>query len=109
AVHRGVLFSLTSETRRAAGSADERFTLDAGRPRGTPTELVLWVPGTVARTPDRSSNMTDIDNASVDSAPESKKDADEMAVRNWRELIRPRAIHADTDSSEFYAKFSCEP
>src|SRR5690606_1614078 len=39
-----------------------------------------------------------------------KKEATEMAVRNWRELIRPRSIQIDTDTAtDFYAKFSCEP
>jgi DNA-directed RNA polymerase subunit alpha len=38
------------------------------------------------------------------------KEAGDMAVRNWRELIRPKSIQIDTDrSSEFYGKFSCEP
>ena len=30
--------------------------------------------------------------------------------RNWRDLIRPKGIQIDTESStEFYAKFTCEP
>ena len=30
--------------------------------------------------------------------------------RNWRDLIRPKAIHIDPESSnEFYGKFTCEP
>ena len=30
--------------------------------------------------------------------------------RNWRDLIRPKGISIDTESStEFYAKFVCEP
>jgi DNA-directed RNA polymerase subunit alpha len=34
----------------------------------------------------------------------------QMMSRNWRDLIRPKAIHIDTDSaSEFYGKFTCEP
>jgi len=33
-----------------------------------------------------------------------------MMSRNWRDLIRPKAIHIETDSSsEFYGKFTCEP
>ena len=33
-----------------------------------------------------------------------------MMTRNWRDLIRPKAIHLDPDSStDFYAKFTCEP
>jgi DNA-directed RNA polymerase subunit alpha len=33
-----------------------------------------------------------------------------MMSRNWRDLIRPKAIHIDTDSaSDFYGKFTCEP
>ncbi|HET9959225.1 MAG TPA: hypothetical protein VFQ61_32270, partial [Polyangiaceae bacterium] len=39
-----------------------------------------------------------------------KPEASEMAARNWRELIRPKAIHADGErGNEFYGKFSCEP
>lgn len=39
-----------------------------------------------------------------------KKEANEMAVRNWRELIRPKSIQIDTErSTDFYGKFSCEP
>ena len=34
----------------------------------------------------------------------------QMMSRNWRDLIRPKAIHIETDSSsEFYGKFTCEP
>ena len=34
----------------------------------------------------------------------------QMTSRNWRDLIRPKAIHIETDSaSEFYGKFTCEP
>ncbi len=41
---------------------------------------------------------------------DSKQEANEMMARNWRDLIRPKAIHIDTDSSsDFYGKFSCEP
>jgi DNA-directed RNA polymerase subunit alpha len=33
-----------------------------------------------------------------------------MTSRNWRDLIRPKAIHIETDSaSDFYGKFTCEP
>jgi DNA-directed RNA polymerase subunit alpha len=33
-----------------------------------------------------------------------------MTTRNWRDLIRPKAIHLDPESStDFYAKFTCEP
>ena len=33
-----------------------------------------------------------------------------MMSRNWRDLIRPKAIHVDGESSnEFYDKFTCEP
>ena len=33
-----------------------------------------------------------------------------MMSRNWRDLIRPKAIHIDPDgASDFYAKFTCEP
>ena len=33
-----------------------------------------------------------------------------MMSRNWRDLIRPKGIQIDADSStEFYAKFVCEP
>ena len=33
-----------------------------------------------------------------------------MMSRNWRDLIRPKVIHLDVDSSsEFYGKFTCEP
>ena len=34
----------------------------------------------------------------------------QMMSRNWRDLIRPKAIHIETDSSsECYGKFTCEP
>src|ERR1041384_626040 len=34
----------------------------------------------------------------------------QMMSRNWRDLIRPKAIQLDQESgSEFYGKFSCEP
>lgn len=34
----------------------------------------------------------------------------QMMSRNWRDLIRPKAINIETDSSsEFYGKFTCEP
>jgi DNA-directed RNA polymerase subunit alpha len=34
----------------------------------------------------------------------------QMMSRNWRDLIRPKAIHLEVDSSsEFYGKFTCEP
>jgi len=33
-----------------------------------------------------------------------------MMSRNWRDLIRPKAIHIETESaSDFYGKFTCEP
>src|SRR5262245_60624613 len=33
-----------------------------------------------------------------------------MISRNWRDLIRPKGIAIDTESStDFYAKFTCEP
>ncbi len=33
-----------------------------------------------------------------------------MVTRNWRDLIRPKAIHLDPESAtEFYGKFTCEP
>ena len=33
-----------------------------------------------------------------------------MMSRNWRDLIRPKAIHLDPESTnEFYGKFTCEP
>jgi DNA-directed RNA polymerase subunit alpha len=33
-----------------------------------------------------------------------------MMSRNWRDLIRPKAIHLEVDSSnDFYGKFTCEP
>ncbi|MDC0749804.1 DNA-directed RNA polymerase subunit alpha [Polyangium sorediatum] len=33
-----------------------------------------------------------------------------MIARNWRDLIRPKGISIDTESSNnFYAKFTCEP
>ena len=34
----------------------------------------------------------------------------QMMSRNWRDLIRPKAIHLEAESSnEFYGKFTCEP
>ncbi len=34
----------------------------------------------------------------------------QMMSRNWRELIRPKAIHLDPESAtDFYGKFTCEP
>src|SRR5690606_17516427 len=34
----------------------------------------------------------------------------QMMSRNWRDLIRPKAIQLETESaSEFYGKFTCEP
>src|ERR1041384_3055918 len=34
----------------------------------------------------------------------------QMMSRNWRDLIRPKAIQLDQESgSEFYGKFVCEP
>ena len=34
----------------------------------------------------------------------------QMMSRNWRDLIRPKAIHLEVESSsEFYGKFTCEP
>ncbi len=33
----------------------------------------------------------------------------EQVARNWRALIRPRALEADDESSGAYWKFSCEP
>jgi DNA-directed RNA polymerase subunit alpha len=33
----------------------------------------------------------------------------EQIAKNWRELIRPRALEADEEASETYWKFSCEP
>jgi DNA-directed RNA polymerase subunit alpha len=33
-----------------------------------------------------------------------------MISRNWRDLIRPRGIHVDTETlTDFYGKFTCEP
>ena len=33
-----------------------------------------------------------------------------MMSRNWRDLIRPKAIQLDPESnSEYYGKFTCEP
>src|SRR5260221_3178484 len=33
-----------------------------------------------------------------------------IVTRNWRDLIRPRGIHVDTDPlTGFYGKFTCEP
>lgn len=35
---------------------------------------------------------------------------DQLITRNWRDLIRPKAIQVDAESrSDFYAKFTCEP
>ncbi len=34
----------------------------------------------------------------------------QMMSRNWRDLIRPKAIHLDQESgTDFYGKFTCEP
>jgi DNA-directed RNA polymerase subunit alpha len=34
----------------------------------------------------------------------------QMMSRNWRELIRPRSIHIETETATpFYGKFTCEP
>ncbi len=34
----------------------------------------------------------------------------QMMSRNWRDLIRPKAIHVEQESAtDFYAKFTCEP
>jgi DNA-directed RNA polymerase subunit alpha len=33
----------------------------------------------------------------------------EQIAKNWRELIRPRALESDDDPSDNYWKFSCEP
>jgi DNA-directed RNA polymerase subunit alpha len=34
----------------------------------------------------------------------------QMMSRNWRDLIRPKAIHLEPESTnEFYGKFTCEP
>jgi DNA-directed RNA polymerase subunit alpha len=34
----------------------------------------------------------------------------QMMSRNWRDLIRPKSIHLEPESSsEFYGKFTCEP
>ena len=33
----------------------------------------------------------------------------EQIAKNWRELIRPRALESDEEASETYWKFSCEP
>jgi len=33
----------------------------------------------------------------------------EQIAKNWRELIRPRALESDEDASDTYWKFSCEP
>jgi DNA-directed RNA polymerase subunit alpha len=34
----------------------------------------------------------------------------EIIARNWRQLIRPRELEADTDaSSSVYGRFACEP
>jgi DNA-directed RNA polymerase subunit alpha len=36
--------------------------------------------------------------------------SDQMMSRNWRDLIRPKAINLETESAtEFYGKFTCEP
>src|SRR5882762_4881520 len=33
-----------------------------------------------------------------------------ITTRNWRDLIRPRGIHLETETlTEFYGKFTCEP
>jgi DNA-directed RNA polymerase subunit alpha len=33
-----------------------------------------------------------------------------MTSRNWRDLIRPKGISIETESStDFYGKFTCEP
>jgi DNA-directed RNA polymerase subunit alpha len=33
----------------------------------------------------------------------------ETIAKNWRELIRPRALESDTSAGESYGKFACEP
>jgi DNA-directed RNA polymerase subunit alpha len=33
----------------------------------------------------------------------------DQIAKNWRELIRPRALESDSDPAEQYWKFSCEP
>jgi DNA-directed RNA polymerase subunit alpha len=33
----------------------------------------------------------------------------EQIGKNWRELIRPRALESEDDRSGLYWKFSCEP
>ncbi len=33
----------------------------------------------------------------------------QMMSRNWRDLIRPKAIQLDLESNESYGKFTCEP
>jgi DNA-directed RNA polymerase subunit alpha len=33
----------------------------------------------------------------------------ETIAKNWRELIRPRALEADSSAGESYGKFACEP
>jgi DNA-directed RNA polymerase subunit alpha len=33
----------------------------------------------------------------------------ETIAKNWRELIRPRALESDTSGGEAYGKFACEP
>lgn len=49
-------------------------------------------------------------NDATETSSGDKRDTTEMMARNWRDLIRPKAIHIETDSSnDFYAKFSCEP
>jgi len=33
-----------------------------------------------------------------------------ITTRNWRDLIRPRGIHLESDTlTDFYGKFTCEP
>jgi len=34
---------------------------------------------------------------------------EQLVVRNWRELIRPRKLEADESLTDRYGKFSCEP
>ena len=34
---------------------------------------------------------------------------EELVVRNWRELIRPRQIESSDGQTDRYGKFSCEP
>ena len=33
----------------------------------------------------------------------------QQIVKNWRELIRPRSLESDEESTEFYWRFACEP